>query len=261
MVAVDIDGTFCRRDHTFDEGRFKRILARMTEAGCQFVVASGNQYWQLRDYFPGYDEQISFVAENGAYVKDHDEVVFVGEIPHDVVLQTLDWIDSRGDVENIMSCLNCAYVERGKATDELFAIMQTYYHRLAWADDLRSVTDRVLKFALNVPEAQTWEYFEQIRASLYGGLEPTSSGHGAIDLIVPGCHKASGIRRLTERWGIDPANCVAFGDGGNDIEMLRYVGRSYAMDNASDDVKAVATHVCPSNEDDGVLVTLEQLFA
>ena len=52
----------------------------MAEVGAQFVVASGNQYWQLRDYFPGYDEELSFVAENGAYVKDHADVVFVGKI-------------------------------------------------------------------------------------------------------------------------------------------------------------------------------------
>ena len=62
MVAVDVDGTFVRHNHTFDEERFRRILARMTEVGAEFVIASGNQYWQLRDYFPGYDESISFVA-------------------------------------------------------------------------------------------------------------------------------------------------------------------------------------------------------
>ena len=70
MVAVDIDGTFVHADYTYDKPRFRRILSRMIEAGCRFVVASGNQYYQLRDLFPGYDEELSFVAENGAFVKD-----------------------------------------------------------------------------------------------------------------------------------------------------------------------------------------------
>lgn len=39
-----------------------------------------------------------------------------------------------------------------------------------------------------------------------------------------GCHKASGLKRLAERWGISPEQCAAFGDGGNDIEMLQYCG-------------------------------------
>lgn len=43
--------------------------------------------------------------------------------------------------------------------------------------------------------------------------------------------------------------------------MLRFCGVGYAMANAPDEVKAAADRVCPSNEEDGVLVTLEELFA
>lgn len=60
---------------------------------------------------------------------------------------------------------------------------------------------------------------------------------------------------------ISPKQCAAFGDGGNDIEMLNYCGYSYGMENASQDVKKEAKCICPSNEEDGVLVTLEKLFA
>ncbi len=63
LAAVDIDGIFVRSDYTYDVPRFKRILSRMKEAGCSFIVASGNQYYQMR-------EELSFVAENGAFVKD-----------------------------------------------------------------------------------------------------------------------------------------------------------------------------------------------
>ena len=63
LAAVDIDGIFVRLDYTYDVPRFKRILSRMKEAGCSFIVASGNQYYQMR-------EELSFVAENGAFVKD-----------------------------------------------------------------------------------------------------------------------------------------------------------------------------------------------
>ena len=260
MVAVDMDGTMCRGDHCFDETRFRRVFARMQDAGCRFVVASGNQYWQLRDFFPGYDEELSFVAENGAYVKDQGEVVFVGTFARPTVLKALEWVESCDDALCIMSCLNGAYIQRGSATEEYASIMRTWYHRLDWVDDLREVDDPVLKFALNVPQERTWDYFDRIRSELGGDIAPTSSGHGAIDLIIPGCHKASGIERLVKRWGICPADCAAFGDGENDLQMLAYVGHSYAMENAVDEAKAVARHICPSNEEEGVLATLERLF-
>ena len=47
---------------------------------------------------------------------------------------------------------------------------------------------------------------------------------------------------------------------GNDIEMLKYCGQSYAMANAPENVKNAAKFVCPSNEEDGVLITLEKIF-
>lgn len=260
MVAVDVDGTFIRHDYSFDVDRFRRILDHMRRVGAQFVIASGNQYWQLRDYFPGYDEELSFVAENGAYIKDHAELVYAGTMKRDTVLETLDWIEAHPDIENVISCLNCAYAERGRMREWFFDFMRTYYHRLEWVDSLRDVDDPVLKFALSVPMEKTMAYYDEIRSTLVSGLVPTTSGHGAIDLIVPGAHKASGLARLAERWGIDPADCAAFGDGGNDIEMLYWAGHSYAVANASDEVKAAAGNICPSNEEQGVLTTLEQLF-
>ena len=67
-VAADVDGTFVRSDYTYDKPRFARLLARMARAGCRFVVASGNQYYQLRDLFPEHGDAISYVAGNGALV-------------------------------------------------------------------------------------------------------------------------------------------------------------------------------------------------
>ncbi len=64
------------------------------------------------------------------------------------------------------------------------------------------VNDQILKFARTVPEEKTYFYYDLFCKRLKGKVEPTTSGHGSIDLIVPGCHKASGLKRLVERWKI-----------------------------------------------------------
>lgn len=260
MVAVDTDGTFVRSDYTYDIPRFQRIFSRMKETGCHFVVASGNQYYQLRDLFPGYYDELSFVAENGAFVKDRDEIIFTADMPKETVDYVIDICREYPEISNVMCGVNSAYCERGTVTRNFFDLTGVYYHRLQWTDDFKTVNDQILKFAPTVPEEKTYFYYDMFRQRLKGCVEPTTSGHGSIDLIVPGCHKASGLKRLAERWGISPEQCVAFGDGGNDIEMLRYCGHSYAMANAPENVKKAANHICPSNEEDGVLVTLEKLF-
>ena len=260
LVAVDIDGTFVRSDYTYDIPRFQRILSRMKNAGCHFVVASGNQYYQLRDLFPGYYNDLSYVAENGAFVKAETELIFAADMPKETVDFVVDTCREYPEIWNVLCGVESAYCERGRVNQEFFDLTSIYYHRLKWVDDFKQGNDQILKFAPTVPEDKTHFYYEILGKKLKGRLEPTTSGHGSIDLIVPGCHKASGLRRLAKRWGILPEQCAAFGDGGNDIEMLQYCGYSYAMDNASENVKNAAKHVCPSNEEDGVLVTLEELF-
>lgn len=260
MVAVDVDGTFVRSDYTYDVPRFKCILSVMKNAGCHFVVASGNQYYQLRDLFPGYYDELSFVAENGAFVKDRKELIFTADMPKETVDFVIDVCREYPEVQNVLCGVNSAYCQRENVSQEFFDLTGIYYHRLQWVDDFKKVTDQILKFAPTVPEEKTYFYYDIFRERLKGKVEPTTSGHGSIDLIVPGCHKASGLKRLVERWGISPEQCAAFGDGGNDIEMLNYCGYSYAMENAPQNVKDAAKDICPSNEEDGVLVTLEKIF-
>ena len=261
MVAVDIDGTFVRSDYTYDIPRFKHVLSRMKNAGCNFVVASGNQYYQLRDLFPGYYDELSFVAENGALVKDRRELVFTANMPKETVDFVISVCREYPEILTVLCGVDSAYCQRGAVSQEFFELTNTYYHRLEWVDDLKEVKDQILKFAPTVPEEKTYDYYNIFRKRLNGKVEPTTSGHGSIDLIVPGCHKASGLKRLAKRWGISPEQCAAFGDGGNDIEMLNYCGHSYAMENAPENVKKAAKYVCPSNEEDGVLATLEKIFA
>lgn len=260
LVAVDMDGTFMRTDYTYDEDRFKAILSRMNAVGCKFVVASGNQYYQLRAQFPGIDHELSFVAENGAFVKEEDELLFTADIDREAILTALDLCKQHPEIQNVMCGVKSAYCERGTVSEDFYELTNKYYYKLQWVDDFAQVDDTILKFAPTVPVEKTDYYTDLFRKELEGHLIPTGSGHGSIDLIVPGCHKASGLARLVERWRITPEQCVAFGDGGNDIEMLAYCGRGYAMANAPENVKASADTICPSNDDDGVLVALDQLF-
>ena len=55
-----------------------------------------------------------------------------------------------------------------------------------------------------------------------------------------------------EHFNLSVEESIAFGDGGNDVDMLLAAGIGVAMGNASDKVKAAADEVCGSVEEDGV---------
>lgn len=72
------------------------------------------------------------------------------------------------------------------------------------------------------------------------------------DVIAKGNSKSTGIDAVLRHCGIELSEAMAFGDGGNDIPMLRHVPCSVAMGNASDIVKSNARYVTASVDDDGI---------
>lgn len=148
------------------------------------------------------------MAENGAFVKDRKELVFTANMPKETVDFVIDVCREYPEVLNVLCGVNSAYCERGTVSQDFFDLTGIYYHRLQWVENFKEVKDQILKFAPTVPEEKTYEYYDIFRERLHGKVEPTTSGHGSIDLIVPGCHKASGLKRLVERWDITPEQCA-----------------------------------------------------
>ncbi|MCL4114128.1 UNVERIFIED_CONTAM: hypothetical protein GTU68_040100 [Idotea baltica] len=81
-----------------------------------------------------------------------------------------------------------------------------------------------------------------------------------VDVSPRGNHKAVALQVLVEHLDLTSADAVAFGDGGNDIEMLRWAGTGVAMGNARPAVRAAADHVTGTVDQGGVAAFLEPLL-
>lgn len=68
VIVTDMDGTFLDDAKKYDHARFMVQYQELKKRDIEFVVASGNQYYQLISFFPELKDEISFVAENGALV-------------------------------------------------------------------------------------------------------------------------------------------------------------------------------------------------
>jgi hydroxymethylpyrimidine pyrophosphatase-like HAD family hydrolase len=79
------------------------------------------------------------------------------------------------------------------------------------------------------------------------------------DIYAPDANKMTALVHLTERLGIAPENCIAFGDGHNDLEMIRWAGIGVAMGNGREELKAAADLVCGATWEDGIARCLSEL--
>lgn len=71
-----------------------------------------------------------------------------------------------------------------------------------------------------------------------------------LEIMPPATSKARAVTRLKEHLGCD--RVVVFGDHYNDMDMFEIADESYAVENAVEELKAIASGVIASNDDDGV---------
>ncbi len=79
------------------------------------------------------------------------------------------------------------------------------------------------------------------------------------DIYSPSVNKMTGLTQLMNRLGINAENCIAFGDGKNDVEMIQWAGIGVAMGNACEELKAVSDVVCGATWEDGIYSYLESI--
>jgi hydroxymethylpyrimidine pyrophosphatase-like HAD family hydrolase len=106
--------------------------------------------------------------------------------------------------------------------------------------------------------AEFWTRVEAVAGHL---VTTTWSSVGAlVEMSAAGVTKATTLASVCEERGIRPEEVVAFGDMPNDLALLEWAGRGYAMANAHESVLGATDHHAPPHDEDGVAQVLEDLF-
>lgn len=258
LVATDMDGTFLNDDKHFDKERFQRVYDYMNQNDIRFVSASGNQYYQLKSFFSDFPKTL-FVAENGALIGSHEKIYQTDSLDKNIVKKTIDVIESLPGVNAVMCGKKSAYI-LNSSSPEFYRISNFYFPEIQSVDRFEDVDDDVLKFSLGCPDDETEFYMDKLATMIGSGVSIVTSGHGDIDVIRADVNKATGLEYLSQKFNIKPEEMCAFGDGGNDLEMLDYVGHGVAMKNATPIVHKTANFETVDNNQQGVIQHLEELF-
>lgn len=104
------------------------------------------------------------------------------------------------------------------------------------------------------------ELAQYVRAVIDDRCQVQEGGLPFVDFSPAGDDKAAALQVLVDHLGIDASEVIAFGDGGNDVEMLEWAGVGVAMGNARPEVQAIADAVTEHVSDRGVAAYLEPLW-
>ena len=98
----------------------------------------------------------------------------------------------------------------------------------------------------------------ELQAHFGPGISLSRTHPLLVEATAAGVDKGEGVRHLLALLNVDPARVLAIGDNENDAPMLRLVGMPVAMGNATASVKALATWIAPSIDDEGAAVAMRR---
>lgn len=256
LIATDMDGTLLDKNgqinHEFD-GIFKRLI----EKDIKFVVASGRQYFRLKEDFKEYSDQIVFIADNGSMVMYRDEKIHSKSLKDEYVGQIIDYIKQDENLEMVLSGKKKAYLDADK--EDIIDEIKKYYKEYEIVEDLAHVQEEILKIAVYSPNSAEKTYNKILKQSWGDKVKVSLSGEIWIDIYSEETNKGIAIKMIQEKFGIKKEETMAFGDYFNDVEMLQEAKYSYAMENAPEDFKKYANFIAGSNEENGVLEVIKEI--
>jgi len=264
LIATDMDGTLLDPKGQVDLPRLEKILDQLEERGIRFVIATGNEIHRVKQLLGHLTERVVLIVANGARIFEGNQLLQAQTWDDAMVNRALEFFKGRECQDQfVVTSMNGGFVKEGTVFTQLENFMtpemiELFYQRMNFVEELEShLFGGVLKMSLVVGEERSDSVLEEINQLFNGHVQAVSSGYGCIDILQAGIHKAWGLQELLKRWDIKAEEIMAFGDSENDVEMLQLAGIAYAMENADDKAKAVATNFAPSNSQAGVYQVLE----
>lgn len=268
-IALDLDGTALQPDGTVSP-RLMRALAQAADQEIEIVVVSGRSYTTIPEKIRNLSVLRYIVTSNGAAVYDNGEKI-------------QGWTLEKSSVERIMDltaqsyrsgCLSYeifrdgyAYAEESYLKDP--SVFGLSPHSCNYVQKTRKSVKSVTEFAeinrdrldsinLLIPD---WHLYDQLKKQISKDAKVyiTASSACRMEISHADSGKHRGLAYVLDRLHISSQKTVAFGDGDNDIPMLKLAGTGVAMANGTKECLQAADRIAVSNKEDGVARIIEEL--
>lgn len=264
MIATDIDGTMLRSDGTLSD-RVKTAMAAAVDAGIHVVPATGRPVMVAADVIAAADLPHYWVFANGAITRHlgRDELVRGFWMEQEVTRQLLKQV--RASLPGARFALEfeqtVAFEPGFEAVVPMTPDVDPMDDVLAAVDDPDPAYGRIQKILVFDLAVGLDELFREVQGAAGDDAVASYSGLPFIELAASEVTKATALQLLADDLGLDRGEVACFGDNHNDLPMLQWAGRSYAMGNATDDAKQAADEIIGANDDDGLADKIDELVA
>ncbi|MDO4902877.1 MAG: Cof-type HAD-IIB family hydrolase [Limosilactobacillus sp.] len=261
-IALDLDNTLLNNNKEIS-ARNERVLKALHAQGIHVVLCTGrpiNAIWpyieQLGLTTPN-DYTITF---NGGLVINNvtKEHLYEFGMSKDDLTPLLSYVNEKGIPLNVLDFDQVYELNDFPGSIYRTVLKNIHFENIATAD----LPDKTFsKAVMAIPAEKLTPIIADLPDELKTQYHAVQSQPMIMEFLPLGVNKAAGLKVLLEHFGEDFSNLMTFGDADNDLEMIEAAEQGIVMENGLPQVKAVATAITDSNENDGVATYCEQYFA
>jgi Cof subfamily protein (haloacid dehalogenase superfamily) len=260
LVVSDVDGTLLTKDKTLTEAARAAVM-RLRDAGIGFTITSSRPTIGMRIFIEPLRLALPLGAFNGSCIVDPGlNPIEEHLIPESAARRALDLLGQFN--ADVWLFTSDRWLVRNPSGPYVAHEGRTIRAEPAVVEDFTPYLSSACKIVGSSNDASLLEACESAMQDALGDLaNAVRSQSYYLDITPPGCDKGTFVQFMARHLGVSTGAVATVGDMQNDLPMFRHSGVSFAMGNATDDVKRAATHVTASNEEEGFAKAIEVILS
>jgi len=257
LLAVDLDGTVLDSRKRLTE-RTRRALERANRGGFVVLPISGRIFDYLRSFHAACRLDGPVIGYNGAacMLPSTGKTLFADPLDAALARELLEFARER-DLHVNFYDEDFVYFEKPGEMADYYVSTFKVPHKLV--DDLDAFADATIKVVLLVELERVRGIADEVRRKFEGRVDVSTSDATHVEILKAGINKGTALSKLAAMLGLAPSDVLAFGDGENDVPMLRWAGRSVAVANGHRKALAAAGEVIGHCDEEAVAGFLEAM--
>ena len=255
IAISDLDGTLLNSEHKISP-QTQKSIAHWIESGKEFVIATGRHHIEAAYLQASIKSPLYLITSNGARIHDKTgQVIFEGNLQPEIA----SYISAHEFDKSIQVSIftDSQWYANFEHPDQ--ADIDTGAGFDCMVQDLTSIDpNSVIKMLFWGDREMLEDIHEHLDDKFKDQLNLTFSLPTCLEVMHVGVDKAAATKIVVQACGLKLSESIAFGDGMNDLEMLKVAGRGVLMENSQPDLLAQfeSPYQTLSNNDHGVASTL-----
>lgn len=268
-IVMDVDGTLTN-DKKEITPKTREVLLKAQEQGILLILASGRPTTGLVEM----GKVLEMDKNNGLFISYNGSKVINFQTGEELFNEPLKLEDAKavlehmkkfeikpmidkGDYMYVNDVYNCMIRFRGEPFNVIKYESRGGNYKLCEIDDLAAFVDYPLNKILTAGEPEyLQEHYIEMMEPFKDKLNCMFTGPFYFEFTAKDIDKAKALDTVLKPLDITADEVIAFGDGHNDLSIIKYAGTGVAMENAVADLKEAADEITLSNEQDGIAESL-----